>query len=356
MANLTAPQQAIASRITAFNSPRMIRGQDPSFRSLAKDLGNMSRPDIVKIGVESIRTPGTDLDIEPSERLARLVCESDTLSKLKPGFTAWTWDQIGRNPEVSPIAFGKAISVFQERKADQILLNIDRVHRSWISMLESDNLMNEITALHDGVPKEVHGNAGNWLVWAALAKEGVQEPLTHQVHSFSRYLIGQLKSASTGLALFGNNYSNIPGIASQIKTLGRAVEKETRQILMSEASAEEKAYAKDVQASVHHAMDIAKAYMSYLPSEILVYSSRESDIQQNMPEAVDRLLEEEDPAASFLQILERAEKRRKCPSGEATVAKWHAFFSELTGRDDNAPDWLKASEKDPLVASYLTPK
>lgn len=353
MANLTAPQQAIASRITAFNSPRMIRGQDPSFRSLAKDLGNMSRPDIVKIGVESIRTPGTDLDIEPSERLARLLCESDTLSKLKPGFTAWTWDQIGRNPEVSPIAFGKAISVFQERKADQILLNIDRVHRSWISMLESDNLMNEIMSLHDGVPKEVHGNAGNWLVWAALAKEGVQEPLTHQVHSFSRYLIGQLKSASTGLALFGNNYSNIPGIASQIKTLGRAVEKETRQILMSEASAEEKAYAKDVQASVHHAMDIAKAYMSYLPSEILVYSSRESDIQQNMPEAVDRLLEEEDPAASFLQILERAEKRRKCPSGEATVAKWHAFFSELTGRADDAADWLKGSENDPLVASYL---
>ncbi len=348
MANLTASQQAMASRITAFTSHHMIRGQHNVFRSLARDMGQMSRPDIVRIGVESIREPGTDVEIDPSARLARLICESETLSKLKPGSTAWAWDQIGRDPAVRPTDFGKAVAVFQERKADQLLLNIDRTHRSWISMLKSDNLMDELMALHRNVPQEVHGATGNWMVWAARARDGVQEPLTHQVHSFSKYLMQQLNRAQTCISLFGNNYSTIPSIVAQIRTLGNAVEKETNKILLSEAPDEERAYARNVKASVSHAMDIAEAYMKYLPTEILVYSA---EAPENMGEAVDRLLEEQAPDISFADILKRAEKRVRCPGGDAAAAKWYAFFDELMLRD-GTEGLMGSFPNNPLIASY----
>lgn len=350
MIKLAVPEQNVVNGLRAFGTPAVIRRDHNEFFSLARNFGALSRPSLVRVGLAACRENTQSPSFSSYERFATLISTSRQLTEQSPSTTAWAWDQIGRNVKTNQVEFGKAISVFQSLRNDALLLNMARTHALWQSILQRDNLGTEINTLLQDVPQDVHGNTGNWVFWAAQSIGGTKAPgnLAHDVHNFSVFLNGRLMQ-------FENGYDTIGSLCGLVEKLGSAVDKNASRVISSEAPDEEKMYAERVQKSVSHAMDIAEAYRNFLPTEVLVYSSNDSNAEQNNPEAVTCLLKEDERAKAFAGMMERANTRMNCLNGTATVMRWHGFFEDLMKQSPVDFDLLQFRE-DPIVASYLSLK
>lgn len=341
MVKMVAAEQSIVTGLRNFNS--MPRAQ---IRALATDLGKLSRPAIVRIGT-GLHEEGIQA---PYDRLASLISASKVLSEQTSLDTSLGLDQIGRNRQTDQIEFSKATAVFQSERRDALLLNMARTHASWNTILKRDNLGTEIQNLLSGVPADVHGQTANWVMWAGHALAGLSsDPLTHEVHNFAVFLQGRLLR-------FENGYDTIGTICQLVEGLSNKIDKNATGILQSDASQAEMAYAERVKASISHVQDIAKAYRSFLPSEILTYSAEQSNVKQNAHEAVSFLFGEDDPAKSFLDMMKRANIRKACPNGSEAAMRWHAFFDKLMQQKESTGFDLGQFREEPVVGSYLALK
>lgn len=346
MAQLNAAEQNIASGLRRYPSLQAIQKHRGEFHSLARDLGVLTRPAIVRVGLESCKDdmkPG----FSPYERFATLISASKQLSEQTPSMTAWAWDQIGRTKGTDQVDFSRAVSVFQSQNKEAIVLNLARTHSMWNTVLERDNLGLELSSLLAGVPKDAHAQMANWFFWAAHAMDGhPTDPLSHEAHHFSVYLRDRITR-------FNNGYETIGGLCNFVDKLGRTVTRNAQRVMDSEATPEERSYASSVEKSVSHAMDIAQTYRKLLPTEILVYASGPEDAA-NIKEAVTCLFREDDPAEAFGKAMRRAHTRAMCPNGSQIVPRWHAFFDELTAQKEEHGLALSDFREDPIVGSYLT--
>jgi hypothetical protein len=143
------------------------------------------------------------------------------------------------------------------------------------------------------------------------------------------------------------------------KTYGGIMIGRALNVLRSDASEADQNMAEYAKPIIEHMIDIASAYRKYTPTEVLVYGS---DNGKNIEEAIRCLFQEDDPAASFGSMMERADKRLDCAGGTQAAGRWHSLFRELqametneTNEQDSEAKTLKLSEfaKYRTVAGYL---
>lgn len=350
MVKTNAVERRILTGITQFGSISDIRKQASSFRSLAHEFSTLSRPAIVRVGIESLKHDTKTSSFSPSERLASLISYSPKLSIEAPSTTAWAWDQIGRDPKTDQRDFTRALSIFQTERKTWILDNLSRIHDLWRTVVRNDNLSREIESLLAGVPEGTNGSASNHIFWAGHAiTQGSYGPLGLEVFNLAKFLGDCTRR-------FDNGYGTIGELCSMTETLGRKVETNANEVLRNESDTTKRIYALGVKDSVSHAADIAEAYLKMLPTEVLVYSSDGTNAEHNIPEAVSGLFREEDPEECMNKMMNRAFNRRTCPNGPETVGKWGRFFEEFMRRSalgETNGLTLKQFDSSPVVADYL---
>jgi len=349
---LNAAELTVVSQIrgiTAYNSAQL--------RTAAASLATLSRPSMVRVGLETCKDDLKEFRFSSQDRLAHLFCSSKDLFDRNPATSAWTLDQISRAPQTDQGDFARALSVINSSSnCGSLALNLARIHSCWNTVLNRDNLPAELETLQGTLDLSITPEGPNHLMWAALAHRGNVSPnFAHEISCFTDFI-------RSNTFKFGQGVSSIGVICNMIRTYGGIISDKASKVKGSDASEADQNMAEFSLPIIDHMMDIVGAYRKYTPTEVLVYSSDDATPKMNIDEAIRCLFQEDDPAASFGSMMERADKRLDCAGGTQAAGRWHSLFRELqametngTNEQDSEAKTLKLSEfaKYRTVAGYL---
>lgn len=349
---LNAAESAVVSQIrgiTTHNSAQL--------RAAAASLATLSRPSIVRVGLETCKDDLKGYKFSSHDRLAYLFSSSKDLYDRNPATSAWALDQISRAPQTDQGDFTRALSVLNgSTNCGTLTLNLARIHSCWDTVLNRDNLPAELERLYGSLDLNITPEGPNHLMWAALAHRGSVSPnFAHEISCFTDFI-------RSNAFKFGQGLSSIGVMCNMIRTYGGIISDKASKVKGSDASEADQNMAEFSLPIIDHMMDIVGAYREYTPTEVLVYSSDDATPKTNIDEAIRCLFQEDDPSAAFGKMMDRADKRLDCPGGTQAAGRWHSLFRELqamgtngTNEQDSEAKALKLSEfaKYRTVAGYL---
>jgi len=325
---LNPAESAVASQI------RGIKTYNPaSLRTAGTALATLSRPSMIRVGLQTCEDNLKEYGFSSHDRFGLLFTSSRSLYELNPTTSAWTLDQISRDPQTDQADFSRALSKLRESKtAGYLTLNLARIHSYWNTVLERDNLPSELSTLNGDLDLNITPEGPNSIMWAALAHKGTISPnFAHEISCFVELL-------RTNTFKFGEGFSSIGSLCGIIRTFGEIMLDKASDVMRSDASEADQNMAEYATPAIEHMMSIARAYRNYTPTEVLVYGSEDREVRQNIEEAIRCLLQEDDPAAAFGKMMERADNRLDCPGGTQSASRWHPLFKELQTIEKNAAD------------------
>ncbi len=322
---LNAAESAVATQI------RGIRAYNPAqLKTAAASLAALSRPSMVRVGLETCKDDLKEYRFSSHDRLAHLFCSSKDLYDRNPATSAWTLDQISRAPQTDQGDFTRALSVIDNSShCSGLTLNLARIHSCWNIVLNQDNLPAELEKLHGTLDLNITPEGPNHLMWAALAQRGPISPnFAHEISCFTALI-------RSNTFKFGEGLSSIGMICNMIRTYGGIMSHKASLVKGSDASEADQNMAQFSLPVIDHMLGIVNAYREYTPTEVLVYSSSDANPKPNIDEAIRCLFQEDDTAAAFGNMMERADKRLNCPGGTQSASKWHPLFKELQTIEKN---------------------